>query len=283
MVKLIKYIILCILSYVNIIFSQFTSLDITLDNRLLRSDEKQEILNLSNDIKRFYLETVWDDNYNDLKIPLHIQIVFEGVTERGNLSIYNCQTLFSNGHDLRYFDKSFQFYYNPGTSLYYDPVLFDPLVGFLAYYAHLILANEIDTYEFKGGNKSFEMARDIALRGSSSEFNKGWDYRISLIDNLSRNVGLRKARFAWYLAMDLFNNGEMDSVIEELKNFVDGIEESFLNVGRDNQTQFFLNTQSSKIAKMLESLGQTELLKDMEELDSDRRNLYQASLENIEE
>tara|TARA_B100000214_G_scaffold371673_1_gene348486 strand:+ start:281 stop:1093 length:813 start_codon:yes stop_codon:yes gene_type:complete len=269
--------------HVNIIFAQFISLDITLDNRLLRSDEKQDILNLSSDIKRFFLETTWDDNYKDLEIQLHIQIIFEGVTQRGNLSIYNCQALFSNGHDLRYFDKSFQFYYNSGTNLYYDPVLFEPLAGFLAYYAHLILANEIDTYEFNGGNKSFEMARDISLRGSASDFTKGWDYRITLVDNLTRNIGLRKARLAWYIAMDLFDSGDMDSVIEELKNFIDGIEESFRDVGRDNQTQFFLKTQSTKIAAMLESLGQIEFLKDMEELDADRRKLYQASLETIEE
>lgn len=283
MVNLVKYVILCILLHVNIIFAQFISLDISLDNRLLRSDEKQDILNLSSDIKRFFLETTWDDNYKDLEIQLHIQIIFEGVTQRGNLSIYNCQALFSNGHDLRYFDKSFQFYYNSGTNLYYDPVLFEPLAGFLAYYAHLILANEIDTYEFNGGNKSFEMARDISLRGSASDFTKGWDYRITLVDNLTRNIGLRKARLAWYIAMDLFDSGDMDSVIEELKNFIDGIEESFRDVGRDNQTQFFLKTQSTKIAAMLESLGQIEFLKDMEELDADRRKLYQASLETIEE
>ena len=267
--------------FINKVFCQFASVEITLDDRLLRSEEKQEILNMKNDIKRFFLTTTWDDSYSDLEIPLYIQIIFEGVTEKGNESIYNCQVLFSNGGDLRYFDKSVQFYYNSGSSLYYDPVLFEPLTGFLAYYAHLLLAGEIDTYEFNGGNSSFELARDIALRGSASEYKKGWGSRVTLVDNLNRNMGLRKARLAWYIAMDLFKEGNMDRVLEEVNTMLDGLEQSYRDLGRDNHTQYFLKVQSNKIAEILSMLGRTELLKDMKELDPDRRDVYQSALDSI--
>jgi len=267
--------------FINKVFGQYASVEITLDDRLLRSEEKQEILNLKNDIKRFFLTTTWDDSYGDLEIPVYIQIIFEGVTEKGNESIYNCQVLFSNGGDLRYFDKSVQFYYNSGSSLYYDPVLFEPLTGFLAYYAHLLLAGEIDTYEFNGGNSSFELARDIALRGSASEYKKGWGSRVTLVDNLNRNMGLRKARLAWYIAMDLFKEGNMDGVLEEVNTMLDGLEQSYRDLGRDNHTQYFLKVQSNKIAEILSMLGRTELLKDMKELDPDRRDVYQSALDSI--
>ena len=167
-------------------------MDVTLDDRLLRSEERQDVVNLSSDIKRFFINTSWDDNYSDLSIPLYVQIIFEGVTEKGNESIYNCQALFSNGGDLRYFDKSVQFYYNSGSSLYYDPVLFEPLTGFLAYYGNLILAGEIDTYEFNGGNSSLEIARDIALRGSSSDYKKGWGFRTTWWTISTEIVALEK-------------------------------------------------------------------------------------------
>ena len=267
--------------FINKVFGQYTSVEITIDDRLLRSEEKQEILNLKNDIKRFFLSTTWDDSYGDLEIPIYIQIIFEGVTEKGNESIYNCQALFSNGGDLRYFDKSIQFYYNSGSSLYYDPVLFEPLTGFLAFYAQLLLAGEIDTYEFNGGNSSFELARDIALRGSSSEYKKGWGSRVTLVDNLNRNMGLRKARLAWYIAMDLFKEGDMDGVLEEVNTMLDGLEQSYRDLGRDNHTQYFMKVQSDKIAEILSMLGRTELLKDMKELDPDRRYVYQSALDSI--
>ena len=267
--------------YFNVVFCQFASVDVTLDDRLLRSEEKQDVINMKNDIQRFFLSTTWDDNYSDLSIPIYVQIIFEGVTQKGNESIYNCQALFSNGGDLRYFDKSVQFYYNSGNSLYYDPVLFEPLTGFLAYYAHLILAGEIDTYEFNGGNGSFELARDIALRGSSSEYRKGWGSRTTLVDNLNRNIGLRKARLAWYIAIDLFKDGDMDGVIEELNTMLDGLAQSYRELGRDNYTQYFMKINSDKIAKMLSMLGQKEFLKDMKELDPDRRDIYQSALSSI--
>ena len=267
--------------YFNVVFCQFASVDVTLDNRLLRSEEKQDVINMKNDIQRFFLSTTWDDNYSDLSIPIYVQIILEGVTQKGNESIYNCQALFSNGGDLRYFDKSVQFYYNSGNSLYYDPVLFEPLTGFLAYYAHLILAGEIDTYEFNGGNGSFELARDIALRGSSSEYRKGWGSRTTLVDNLNRNIGLRKARLAWYIAIDLFKDGDMDGVIQELNTMLDGLAQSYRELGRDNYTQYFMKVNSDKIAKMLSMLGQKEFLKDMKELDPDRRDIYQSALSSI--
>ena len=280
MAKRITYFITFVF-FINKVFGQYTSVEITIDDRLLRSEEKQEILNLKNDIKRFFLSTTWDDNYDDLEIPVYIQIIFEGVTEKGNESIYNCQVLFSNGGDLRYFDKSVQFYYNSGSSLYYDPVLFEPLTGFLAFYAHLLLAGEIDTYEFNGGNSSFELARDIALRGSASEYKKGWGSRVTLVDNLNRNMGLRKARLAWYIAMDLFKEGDMDGVLEEVNTMLDGLEQSYRDLGRDNHTQYFMKVQSDKIAEILSMLGRTELLKDMKELDPDRRYLYQSAMDSI--
>ncbi len=266
---------------ISLTFAQFGSVQVNFDDRLLRSDEKQEILNLSNDIIRFITTTTWDESYSDLTIPLHIQIVFEGITAKGNEKIFNCQALFSNGRDLRYFDKSVQFIYNSGTSLYYDPVLFEPLSGFLAYYANLVLAGEIDTYEFNGGNVAYETARDIAIRGSGSDYKKGWSTRINLVDDLNRNIGLRKTRLAWYIAMDLFKNGDIEGTLEEINTMLDGIEQSFRDMGRDNHTQFFLKTHSERIAKILTMLGRKELLKDMKELDPDRRELYQDALDTI--
>ena len=262
-------------------FAQFGNIEINFDTRLLRSDEKQEIVNLKNDIVRFFTNATWDETYSDLTIPLHIQIVFEGITVKGNEKIFSCQALFSNGGDLRFFDKSVQFIYNSGTSLYYDPVLFEPLSGFLAYYANLILAGEIDTYEFNGGNYSYEMARDIALRGSASVYKKGWSPRINLVDDLNRNIGLRKSRLAWYIAMDLFKDGDIEGTLKEINTMMDGIEQSFRDLGRDNHTQFFLKAHSGRIAKMLSMLGRKELLKDMKELDPDRRDLYQDALDSI--
>ena len=261
--------------------AQFASVDITFDDRLLRSDEKQEIFTLQEEINRFFTSTVWDEVYNDLDINLYIQIIFESAQSKGNVRTFNCQALFSNGSDLRYFDKNVQFYYNSGTSMYFDPVLFEPLSGFLAFYAFLILAGEIDTYEFNGGNGSYEIAREIALRGSASDYKKGWGNRISIVNDLTRNIGLRKARLSWYIALDLIKEGDIEGALSELTQVLDGIEKSYNDVGRDHNTQYFLSVQSGLIAKTLSQMGQKEMLKDMKELDPDRREIYHDALDLI--
>ena len=266
---------------VNNLNAQFSTVDITFDDRLLRSNEKQEVFSLKDDINRFFLSTIWDDIYNDLGVNLHIQIIFESSQSKGNVKTYNCQALFSNGKDLRYFDKSVQFYYNSGSNSYFDPVLFEPLPGFLAYYAYIILAGEIDTYEFNGGNSAYEIAREIALRGSASDYNKGWGNRISTVDDLTRNIGLRKSRLSWYMALDLIKEGDIENAINELKLFVDGIEQSYNDIGRDHNTQYFLKVHSEIISTTLAKIGLNKMLEDMKELDPDRSDIYQGALDLI--
>ena len=75
----------------------------------------------------------------------------------------------------------------------------------------------------------------------------------------------------------------MDEVVQELNIMLDGLEVSFQNVGRDIHTQYFLKTNSEKIANILIKLGQIDLLKDMKNLDPDRMEFYQESIESISE
>lgn len=263
------------------IFSQFGSIKIDFDDRLLRSDEKHDLINLKEDIRQFYLNTSWDKEYSDLDIPLHIQLIFEGAASKGNVKTYICKALFSNGSELRYFDKGVQFYYSTGTSLYFDLVLFEPLSAFLAYYAHIILGGEIDTYDFKGGSTAYEIARDISLRGAASDYQKGWGTRISLVDDISKNTGLRSARLSYYIAKDLINQGDIEEAVKEFNNMLDGLEQSYIDFRREQSTQFFMKIHSETLAKIFSKIGRRDLLTDLKQLDPDNNELYQIYLDKM--
>ncbi|MBS83283.1 MAG: hypothetical protein CMD65_04015 [Gammaproteobacteria bacterium] len=280
MVKLSSFAI-SIFFIITPIFSQFGSIKIDFDDRLLRSDEKQDLLNLKEDIRQFYLNTSWDKEYSDLDIPLHIQLIFEGAASKGNVKTYICKALFSNGSELRYFDKGVQFYYSTGTSLYFDLVLFEPLSAFLAYYAHIILGGEIDTYDFKGGNTAYEIARDIGLRGAASDYQKGWGTRISLVDDISKNTGLRSARLSYYIAKDLINQGDIEEAVKEFNNMLDGLEQSYIDFRREQSTQFFMKIHSETLAKIFNKIGRRDLLTDLKQLDPDNNKLYQIYLDKM--
>ena len=280
MVKLSSFII-SIFFLITPLFSQFGSVKVEFDDRLLRSDEKNDLINLKEDIRQFYINTRWDKEYSDLNIPLHIQIIFEGAAAKGNVKTYLCKALFSNGSDLRYFDKGAQFFYSPGSSLYFDLVLFEPLSAFLAFYAHIILGSEIDTYDYKGGNTAYEIAREIGLRGASSDYQKGWGARISLVDDISKNTGLRSARLSYYLAKDLLEEGAIDEAIKEYNNMLDGLEQSYVEFRREQSTQFFMKIHSEKLATIFSKLGRRNLLVDLKQLDPDNNELYQIYLDKM--
>ena len=280
MVRLSSFVI-SIFFIITPIFSQFGSIKIDFDDRLLRSDEKHDLLNLKEDIRQFYLNTSWDKEYSDLDISLHIQLIFEGAASKGNVKTYICKALFSNGSELRYFDKGVQFYYSTGTSLYFDLVLFEPLSAFLAYYAHIILGGEIDTYDFKGGNTAYELARDIGLRGAASDYQKGWGTRISLVDDISKNTGLRSARLSYYIAKDLINQGDIEEAVKEFNNMLDGLEQSYIDFRREQSTQFFMKIHSETLAKIFSKIGRRDLLTDLKQLDPDNNELYQIYLDKM--
>ena len=261
--------------------AQFGSAKIEFDDRLLRSDEKYDLINLKEDIRQFFINTAWDKDYSDLNIPLHIQIVFEGAASKGNVKTYLCKALFSNGSELRYFDTGAQFFYSPGSSLYFDLVLFEPLSAFLAFYAHLILAGVIDTYDYRGGNAAYEVAREIGLRGASSEYQKGWNSRISLVDDISKNSGLRDARLSYYIGKDLLNEGNIEESIKEFNSMLDYLEKSYTDFGREQSTQYFMKIHSEFLAETFSKIGRRDLLIDLKQLDHDNNELYKLYLDKM--
>ncbi|MCJ7802376.1 MAG: DUF4835 family protein [Candidatus Marinimicrobia bacterium] len=277
-VKYITQILLITFLFSGLSFAQFGNVDVTYDDRLLRDGDRQELLSLKDEIKRFFQNTEWDEEYNDLEIPLHIQIIFEGTSSKGSEQIYLSQALFSNGVDQRYFDKSFQFTYNESGSLYYDAVLFNPLSSFLAYYANLILAGEADTYEQKGGNKFYEIARAIALRGAASDYSSGWSERIRIENLLSSNHGLRKVRLATYYGIELFEYGKLESATKQFINMIAGLDEVYKQNSRDHYTMLFMNGHAERLTEILSILRQDSILNDLMELDPDNREIYERGL-----
>ena len=278
--KLLIHVLLLIITATQA-WAQFGEVNTIIDDRLLKEYERQELQTLQNEIGRFFINMPWDGDYDDLAIPLHIQLILQGTATKGAKTIYLSQILISNGTDQRYFDKSFQFTFNSSSGLIYNLGYFEPLPGFLAYAGYLVLAGEVDTYVPSGGNVFYEICREIALRGNTSEYSKGWSNRLRLIDELSSNYGLRKARFAFYYGQELFNNGRIDEALVQLKDMIKGLDMVYEKTGREHHTNIFMRAHAADLTRMLGLLGQRELLLDLVELNPDNEQVYLAAIENL--
>ena len=276
----IRYIILSTL-LVTCISDQFINVDVTMDDRLLKNDDRQVLLPLKNEIERFFINTTWDEDWDDLGIELNVQIIFQGTATKNGKETFLAQVLLSTKTDQRFFDNSLQFYFNPGGSLYYDQVMFEPLPSFLSFYGNMILAGEIDTYQPNEGSKQYELARSIALRGSASNFSMGWSKRIQLADDMSTNYGLRKARFSYYYGLELFEDGEIEESIKQFKKMIVGIDEVYDRMPREYYTLYFLKSHATEITQILQILRQTRMIEDLIELDPSNKDIYSKGLKDI--
>ena len=272
-----RIIILLILTSA-ITIAQFGKVEVTVDDRLLRNSERQKVSSIRDEITRFFSGQIWNEDFQGLKIPLNISDAFQGVAQKGGMETFHAQILISDGLDIRYFDKSLQFYYNPGNSIQFDPVIFDPLGSFLAFYAYTILAGYLDTYDYYGGNHAYDQAREIALRGMASDYPKGWGKRVQLLKEITGNKGLRDARFAYYVAMDLFDQGNPDAALKEFELMLKGLEIVFRQFPT-GRTLYFLNAHHEKLAHRLNLLGQTDMLYQLAEMDPSHKDRYLKGLQ----
>ena len=286
--KLIKFTFLMKIFKCTIIFilfsglnAQFKEATVTFDDRLLRDDEKSSLFNLKNSMQKFYVDTVWNDEYRDLELKLNIQIIFEGSANTGSSESFLIQSLFSNNMDLHFFDKGSQFSLSQNSSLYYDSIYYDPLSSLLGFYGNIILGAELDTWSSLGGSQHYEKARSIAVRATASNFSRGWEQRLLLINLLTDNAGLRKLRFSTYLSYELFDNGNIDECLLALQEVIKNLDEIFNNYSQENYTNMFMKYHGPKIGEIMHKLGQKEMLLELQDLDSQRMDIYKDFYSNI--
>ena len=278
-IKILKYSI--ILMFSSGLVAQYKEANVTFDDRLLRNDEKSSLFNLKNSMQKFYIDSVWNDEYQDLELKLNIQVIFEGNANTGSSESFLIQSLFSNNTDLHFFDKGSQFSISQNSSLYYDSVYYDPLSSLLGFYGNIILGAELDTWNSFGGSQHYEKARSIAVRANASNFSRGWEQRLLLINLLTDNTGLRKLRFSTYLSYELFENGNIDECVLVLRELVNNLNEIFNNFSQENYTNMFMKYHGPKIGEIMEKLGQKEMLLELKDLDSQRSNIYRDFHSNI--
>ena len=279
LMKIFKYAIILILF--SGLKAQFKEATVTFDDRLLRDDEKSSLFNLKNSMQKFYVDTVWNDEYRDLELKLNIQIIFEGSANTGSSESFLIQSLFSNNMDLHFFDKGSQFSLSQNSSLYYDSIYYDPLSSLLGFYGNIILGAELDTWSSLGGSQHYEKARSIAVRATASNFSRGWEQRLLLINLLTDNAGLRKLRFSTYLSYELFDNGNIDECLLALQEVIKNLDEIFNNYSQENYTNMFMKYHGPKIGEIMEKLGQKEMLLELQDLDPQRMDIYKDFYSNI--
>ena len=268
------------LIFVSISNAQFGNVQVTLDAQRLKENDRRTTSTLANEVVSFFKVTPWDEEFRDLKIPLNVQIIFEGVADKGSERLYSAQCLFSTGIDQRYFAKLIQFPYAMGQSVVFSPVIFEPLASALEFYGYIVMAGEADTYEQFGGTRFYERAREIALRGLSSQYRRGWSERLELVNLMTKYRETRLAKFHFYDAMAYIDEENLEGANEAFKKMMKNLEDTFFKFPREHYSIIFLTGHAEELSKLPTSISSKKMmLKKLSELDPDNKAKYQLGLD----
>ena len=162
----------------------------------------------------------------------------------------------------------------------FSPVIFEPLASALEFYGYLVIAGETDTYEKFGGTRFYERAREIALRGLSSQYRRGWSERLELVNLMTKYRQTRLAKFHFYDAMAYIDEGELNSADEAFKEMMKNLEGTFTQFPREHYSIIFLTGHAEDLSKLPTGVSsKKKMLKRLSELDPDNKKKYQSGLD----
>ena len=244
-------IFISLLTITSYIFSQFTEVKINLNKDRLQKSINNELDNFETTIENYILNSEFAPDAMDIDFYIEFLFVFEGISDKGNQKLFNTQVLATNGSDQQFFSKGVEFSYYPGQSLFYNSQ-FESLRSLIDYYCLMVIAGDLDTYDFLGGEKYYKIAEDIALKGKESSYNRGWDDRKSKSEFIKSNHSLRKAKLSFFIANDLYKT-EDKNIIKYLIDFHKSIMDVDNEIGSDKDTKIFLKSHSKTIGLLLSS------------------------------
>ncbi len=125
--------------------------------------------------------TFTNENFDGEKIECVLNIYFTGSSSDVN---YNAQLFVGsrrpvyksqkNSPMLTIMDNNWSFIYERGQSIYQSQSVYDPITSFLDFYALMIIAYDMDSFEEMSGTIYYSKAFDIVNLGEASRFSNGW-------------------------------------------------------------------------------------------------------------
>ncbi|MCK5455265.1 MAG: DUF4835 family protein, partial [Calditrichia bacterium] len=99
-----------------------------------------------------------------------------------------------------FYDQAWEFTYFPAQAFQSFRAVFDPLLDLVDYYAFLVMAGELDTYDLFAGSPFYDRCQEISNRGQLSNYGTGWKSRLDEVILITDgdHVPLREVKYYYY-------------------------------------------------------------------------------------
>ena len=250
---------------------------------------KDQIQNYLNNNK--YTGKPWQGE----KIKCNFTIFFTGASDEVS---YSAQIVVSSqrpieGTDLNslvisIMDNSWSFKYEKGQAMYFNQSDFDPLTSLLDYYAYIIIGFDADSFYNLGGTEYFQKALDIAAKGASSKFAKGWQIestpynRRVLVDNLlnTKYQQFRSDYFQYhYNGLDLLSTKDRQAGINNMIALVKNLEKAKDQIDwRSVLMKVFFDAKAGEIVERLKGIAEPGIFVTLKRIDASHTSKYEEAL-----
>ncbi len=227
-----KYLILLFVILTSSVFSQELDCKISINMDNISMSDRSLLSGFENAITDYMNKTRFTNrDWNYDKINCAMNIFMLTASSDGN---FTAQVVVTSQRPVYHSDKILQvlrindptwaFTYQKGQALYSNQSVFDPLTGFLDYYANLIIGFNEDSWTEFGGTPYFNRAINIDNLAMNSSFAKGWAKgtgiydRESIIENVLNDKyrPFREAFYQYYYGIDFYENVNKEKGMEKI-------------------------------------------------------------------
>jgi hypothetical protein len=204
------------------LISQELNCSVTIHTESIQSAQLGYLRSFSQDIERYMNNTRFsNEDLDGEKIQCSLDISFISATSDNH---YQVQVVVLSqrpiyiGNEksdrsslvIRIMDNNWSFAYTPNQRMNHDEMVFDPLTGFLDFYAYLIIGYDLETYIPMSGSPCFQKALNTVQLASNSTASKDWQQSSASYSKFGITDELTSVKYNVFRTA--FNNYHFDGI-----------------------------------------------------------------------
>jgi hypothetical protein len=278
--------------------SQELDCKVTINIDKIQSSQRDYLRNFTSDIERYLNNTRFtNEDLDGEKISCNMEILFNSGSRDNR---YQVQVVIASQRPvyikdqisnrtspvLRIADNNWEFTYMPNQRMNHDEMIFDPLTGFLDFYAYLIIGYDLETYIPMSGNSCFQKALNIIRLAANSASNNDWKQTTTGYSKFGISDELTNIKYeSFRSALNNYHYDGIDLLATEPKKAQDNILKAIESINevrnRQNSTSVivkqFFDAKYREIAEAFQTYTDRSVYDKLSNYDQEHRSTYQEA------
>ena len=288
---------LIFISLINILGSKELAATVTVNYEQLETSGKERLVDFSRRVEDYlnntsFTDLVWEGEPIKCSFTIFFMGASDDLTYTAQVVVTSQRPIYRSQNSslmLRIQDQKWQFKYEQGQALYFNQTDFDPLTSFLDFYAYLIIAYDMDSFEPLGGTQYFQKAFEISVLGGSSRFSDGWSLssesynKRGFIENIT-NANFQQFRqdfFEYHFnGLDLYSTNKAEAQNKMVQLINNLFEKRDKIERRSVLLKIFFDAKSGEIVDYLKDFPNKEIFDKLKRIDPAHISKYDEALNN---